>query len=94
MPFSQRKYHEEYFSMTTVLCIFYVQVKDCILRIRKGMVVSGVEALAVAMLLQTSGNVRRQVSNTAQEFQDRQSVLEPIVDMVGPLKYFRGHAAT
>ncbi|XP_024377064.1 uncharacterized protein [Physcomitrium patens] len=60
-------------------------VKDCILRIRKGMVVSGVEALAVAMLLQTSGNVRRQVSNTAQEFQDRQSVLEPIVDMLGPM---------
>lgn len=60
-------------------------VKDCVLRARKGMVVSGIEALSIALLLQMGRNVRRQVFNTAQEFQNRQSVLQPLLDMVGPI---------
>jgi len=60
-----------------------MQVKDCVLRTRKGMVVSGIEALSVALVLQTGRNVRRQVFNTAQAFQDRQSVLQPLLDLVG-----------
>ena len=65
------------------LCIFTMQVKDCVLRIRKSMVVSGIEALAIALVLQMGRNVRRQVLNTAQEFQDRQSLLQPLLDLVG-----------
>lgn len=59
-----------------------MQVKDCVLRTRKGMVVSGIEALSVAMLLQMGRNVRRQVFNTAQEHQDRQSGLQPLLEVV------------
>jgi hypothetical protein len=65
-----------------------MQVKNCVLRARKGMVVSGIEALSIALLLQMGRNVRRQVFNTAQEFQNRQSVLQPLLDMVS----FRGFA--
>lgn len=60
-----------------------MQVKDCVLRVRKGMVVSGIEALSVALLLQMGRNVRRQVFSTAQEYKDRQAVLQPLLDMVG-----------
>lgn len=57
-------------------------MKNCIVRARKGVNVSGLEALSVALLLQMGQSVRRSITNTVQEFQDREAVLEPLLDMV------------
>lgn len=83
MLFIMLKNHQEKAYDHFFLCFFAMQVKDCVLRTRKGMVISGIEALSVAMLLQMGRTVWRQVFNTAQEFQDRQSGLQPLLDMVG-----------
>lgn len=57
-------------------------MKNSIVRARKGINVSGLEALSVALLLQMGQSVRRSITNTVQEFQERQAVLEPLLDMV------------